>query len=87
MFTDKEIIALWESKCKEADDASDETAYRIIDEMQELLGSNPHYLQVICDEYARQFPEGPPPGTPGVSEQMRQRLVDKVVWPAQRRRN
>jgi hypothetical protein len=86
---DQEIVAHWERLCAAAEEPgiSDAEYERRCDAGLKFMRTTPHHTRVICDAYAREFPDGPPPGTPGMTDWQRQRIVDLAVRPAQRRRN
>lgn len=78
ILNDKELIEYWETQTARADDpqTSETEAKRIVDDLIDLMRANPHYKRVLVDAYAREFPNGPPPGTPGITKKDRQRIAE-----------
>jgi hypothetical protein len=88
--TDAEILARWEALDARIHAAIAEGVTRaehaqLIAEGLEFMKESPRHAQAGLDAFLRKFPDGPPPGI--MSERMRQRIMERIVRPAQKRRN
>lgn len=88
-LSDQEILARWEALCAAVDEPgiSDAEWERRNEAVYDFSITTPRHTRLIREAYAREFPDGPPPETPGMTDQKRQRIIDHIVRPAQRRRN
>jgi hypothetical protein len=81
-MTAQQIIARWEALCAAADDPeiSDVEWERRNEVAYAFMTSTPRHSRLIREEYARQFPDGPPPGTPGMTDEQRRRIAGYIEW-------
>ncbi len=88
-MTEKQIIAEWDRLATLADDPniSDAEHESRTAAARAHATASPRHVAAIKAAYAREFPDGPPPSTPGMTDYQRQRIVEHIVRPEQRRRN
>jgi hypothetical protein len=81
MMTDREIVARYEELAAAADEP--EIPYAEWGRRQRALidftNTSALHRRVLCDAYARKFPNGAPSKTPGLTKWQRQEMVDFVV--------
>jgi len=75
-MNDQQIIARWEELCAAGDEPSisDTEWQRRNAAVYAFMTTSPRHTRVITEEYARQFPDGPPPGTPGMTDERRREI-------------